>query len=761
MTDRLAAAQAALNAGRKDEAVEHLTAAVTENPVRPAPVYRVLTSQLFAAGRYAEGEAFSAQGLKQHPRDYELFNIRGVLLRKLRRQADAVTVLEQAIKLQPKGLPAQQNLGNVLLDLGQAAKAEAVFSKLTRLDPRNPEFHRQLGRAMAKQGRIEPALMRFRQAINLQRNNIDAWLDIVGTLGEEFRGGEAIETLDKAVAANPGNQRLLEAKALTLRRAGDTAAADAFLQSLLPSNPDAAWLHHQLGVSLADRNRTRSNEHMERAVQLDPQRLEYATALIEGYERNRSGDEGANIEKAYQLAKRLTARSNEFNERANKIVFETLGRVCDFEAQDQVGDFRTLGRGWAENGRHTALMKQMPRVRTDADRLELVEQHRIWGRQIEEGAARRRVKRQPPRVHDGKIRLGFMSSDLRLHPVGYFALPLFEHIDPARFEVFVYSFYNGGEADSAQRLITSKVSGYRWWPDINVAEAAQRIADDQLDMLIELGGSTHMNKLEVMAYKPAPLQASWLGYPHSAGLATIDYFVCDPYIAPSDPRMLIEKPLMLPDAWYPLSASAFREQPAANPEAPITRNGYVTFGTANQPYKYTPEGLNAWARIMARCPGSHFLFIRPEGSSVSFRDNIRKVFAAAGIEGDRIEFEAVRGAHLPHYNRIDISLDTFPQTGGTTTCESMWMGAPCVSLRGPAPYERLSYSVLSNVGLPELCVETVDDYVEAAVKLGADAARISELRRTLRDRMRASPLGQVEAWAAGFYDAVERTVRGG
>jgi predicted O-linked N-acetylglucosamine transferase (SPINDLY family) len=343
--------------------------------------------------------------------------------------------------------------------------------------------------------------------------------------------------------------------------------------------------------------------------------------------------------------------------------------------------------------------------------------------------------------------------------VGYFALPLFEHIDSDRFEVFVYSYYTGAEPDGAQRFITSKVSTYRWWPEITVADAAQQIADDQLDMLIELGGSTHMNKLEVMAYKPAPRQASWLGYPHSAGLETIDYFVCDPYIAPPDPRLLIEKPLMLKHAWYPLSASAFREQPAANPEPPIARNGYVTFGTANQPHKYTREGLQAWARIMARCPNSHFLFIRPEGSSPSFQSNIRRAFAAEGVEAGRIEFEPVRGAHLPHYNRIDISLDTFPQTGGTTTCESMWMGAPCVSLRGPAPYERLSWSVLSNLGLEDLCADSVEGYIDAAVALGNDPTRIAELRATMRERMRNSPLGQSTAWAADFYDAVEAAVR--
>lgn len=393
MTDRLAAAQAALNAGRKDEVIEHLIAAVNEDPARPTSVYRILAAQLYGAGRYAEGEAFATRGLERYPRDYDLLNTRGVLLRKLKRQPEAVPVLEQAVKLEPKKLAAQQNLGNVLLDLNSATRAEAVFSKLVRLEPRNAEYQRQLGRSIIKQGRIEQGLMRVRQALNLQRNNIDAWLDVVSTLNDEFRSAEAEEAVDKALAANPGAQRLVEAKATILRRAGDHARAEAFLQSLLPANPDAAWLHHALGVHYAEQDRERANGHLEKAVALDPQRLEYAIALIEGYERNRKGDEAANVEKAYQLARTLAPRKLEFTEGAKKIVWETLGRLCDFEAQARIGDFRTLGRGWAANGRHTALMKQMPQVRSDEDRLELVEQHRIWGRLTEEGAARRPIKR--------------------------------------------------------------------------------------------------------------------------------------------------------------------------------------------------------------------------------------------------------------------------------------------------------------------------------------------------------------------------------
>ncbi len=123
--------------------------------------------------------------------------------------------------------------------------------------------------------------------------------------------------------------------------------------------------------------------------------------------------------------------------------------------------------------------------------------------------------------------------------MGYFALPLFEHLDTERFEVFCYSYYQG-QLDSIQEFITKQITAYRWNPDIGAPDAAQVIADDQLDMLIELGGSTHMNKLEVMAYRPAPIQASWLGYPHSAGLSTIDYLICDPYTAPPQPEMLVE-----------------------------------------------------------------------------------------------------------------------------------------------------------------------------------------------------------------------------
>jgi len=758
MSDRLAAARAALSAGHRDEAIEHLIAAVTEDASRPVQAWRTLVVQLYNAGRFDEAETFAAQALTRHPRDYDLMNTRGVLLRKLRRLAEAASVLEQAVKLSPKQQAAQQNLGNVLLDLNDGARAEAVFTKLVRTDPRNHEHQRQLGRALAKQGKIEPALMRLRQAVTIKRDNIDAWLDMLGVLNEEHRPAEAEQQLDKALAMNPGNQRLVESRAMILRRSGQMRRAEAFLRELLPTNPDAAWLHFQLGTVMADVDRAAANTHLERAHQLDPERLDYATSLIESLERTRGPDEAAYIERAYQLAKGLLPRRLEFGDAANKIMTEVFVRVCDYDSMDLVGDFKTLGRSWAANNRHAALLKQMARVTGDEDRLELVEQHRIWGRAQEAATARRPIKRPPPRPPGGKIRLGFLSSDLRQHPVGYFAMPLFDHIDSERFEVFVYSFFQGRE-DPTQRAITEKITAYRWWPDVSTAQAAEGIAADQLDMLIELGGSTHMNRLEVMAYRLAPVQASWLGYPHSAGLSTIDYLICDPYTAPPQRELLVEKPLMMPKSWIALGERFFTNAVEILPEPPETRNGFITYGTANNPHKYNIPMLRGWAKVVAATPNSRFAFLRPECNAPSFRANLEKYFALEGVSADRLVWFNNRGSHMPLYNHMDISLDTFPLTGGTTTTESLWMGVPVVSLVGKAFYERLSASIMTNSGVGDLASDNFDGFMKTALDLAADRPRRVELRQTLRERMRSGPLGQTRQFASDFYDLIARTVR--
>ncbi|MGH6912028.1 MAG: tetratricopeptide repeat protein, partial [Phenylobacterium sp.] len=261
MNERLAAAQAALNSGRAADAIENLIAAIEADPAQAVAVYRALLVQLYQTGRYAEGDRWGQAGVERYPRDFELWNILGVIRRRLKRLPEALQALDNATKINPNSAGGQMNRGNVLLDMRDFARAEQVFTKLARHDARNPEYQRQLGRALLGLGKREPGLMRVRQAVALKKDFVDGWLDLIGVFNEELRSVEAEELADKALAANPTAPRLMEAKVAVIRRSGQLRRAEAYMQTLLATYPDAAWLHYQLGSVVAEYDRVRGNVH--------------------------------------------------------------------------------------------------------------------------------------------------------------------------------------------------------------------------------------------------------------------------------------------------------------------------------------------------------------------------------------------------------------------------------------------------------------------------------------------------------------------
>jgi protein O-GlcNAc transferase len=755
--ERFAAAEAALKAGNQEEGIGLIEQELERDPTAPVGVYRNFTAMLFRRNAHAQAERWAKAGVELYPKDYELWNILGVAQRRQKKYEAAIKSLRQAEKINPKNPSAISNRGNVHNDMRDGPAAIEVFTKLVRLQPGSADLQRSLGRAFWYSGDLEKALMRLNLAVKLKPDHVDAWLDLAAVTSEQKGFPEALIVLDQALAVSPDAMRLHEARVTALRRSGRLRDAEAYLTSLRDRYDEEAWLHYQLGGVISDYDRHRGNAHMERALDLAPGNFDYRMALVESLARSRYGDESENLERAYTILKEALTLETELNAASLKVASEVLIRLADYDAVDQLGSFSKIGREWAETGKHTALLGHLARVKTPEDRPELLEMHRIWGRSVEKAAKRFPLRRPAARPDNGKVRVGFMSSDLRNHPVAYFAMPLFEHLDRSRFEVFCYSYYQGDKADGTQEWIAGKVDGFRWVKDINDHDAAQMIADDQLDLLIELGGSTHMNKLGVMAYKPAPLQASWLGYPHSAGIEAIDHLILDPYVAPPNRDLLVEEALLMPKSWIAMGERAFPERPITE-GTPEQRNGFLTFGTANNPYKYSREMIRAWARVTASVDNAHFMFVRPEGGAPSFRKNILALFAAEGVSEERVRFEDIRGAHMPFYNDIDISLDTFPQTGGTTTCESLWMGVPAVTLFGEAMFERLSYSILNNAGLGDLCAANEDEFAQIALKLARDPERRQTLRTELRGMLKASPLGQTKQFALDFYDMIEGAV---
>jgi len=636
-----------------------------------------------------------------------------------------------------------------LIREGQGDAALALLQPLLGVAPDDAELNRAAAGAHRAARRLGPAVEAIERALKGRPGDIGIWLQRE-ILAEEAGGPPAqLEVLDRALAAAPNDPRLLNRRILALGRAGRASEAIADARAAAEAHPQAAWPAAALGRFLTPTDPATAARHLREAVRLDPADPGHRVALAYALQAVTGADEAAALDEAAGLV--LEALPN-LPPTASAVAMSILWRVGEFEAAERLGTFERLGRYWAQNGAHAALLYQFPRVRSDADRHELMVQHRLWGERLEAVAPPPPARR--PRGRRTRLRLGILSSDLRRHPVGQFARPLFDHLDPD-VDLLCYSFHPG-PGDEAEAWFAGGAAGFKRWPGASERQAAEAIAADGLDVLLELGGTTQFNRAGLLAHRPAPKQVSWLGYPHSLGLAAIDHIVLDRHLVPPDPGLLVETPLLMPQSWICMAPGAFLDEPAVDPVPPARRKGAVTFGTANNPYKFNAQVIRAWAEVVAATPGSRFMIVRPEAAGARFQAAFTRRFTEAGVAPERLVFRPVRGGHLALYNGIDVALDTFPQTGGTTTCEALWMGAPTVSLRGPALFERLSSSLLANAGLADLIADNPADYVSKAVALAGDLDRLADLRQGLRGRIRSGALGQAPRFAGDFYALMRR-----
>jgi predicted O-linked N-acetylglucosamine transferase (SPINDLY family) len=735
--------------GRHGEAADAFARAV-ENGGSAQSLALPWALSLSNTGRHAEAVAVLQPAQERKPKDFVLANTLGVLLKRAGRLDEAVPLLELARKLDPRSVSPCQNLGNTQELRGDFAAAAAAFAAGLKLDPRNGELWRLHGRALRALNDMDGALASFEKAFALDPRNREIGTTLIGLLLERGENERALGVVQKLRIALPDDPMAEVMEGRILLRQGRVAEARERLEAVIARRPGDRPANMLLARLHGDGDRRLANEALERAYAAEPDNPEVMDALVESLSRSRYDSEVAHLERAYVIACRLMERHPDRVPRYARSLRTVFQRVLDLPRLEATGTLAQLAPLWLAENRLSALHYELGQVETLEDRLQIVEWHRQWGRR-EESTIKPVSPPARPAIHaERKLRVGFMSSDLRNHPVTYFALPLLESYDRDRVQVFCYSFYEG-ERDGVQQHIEQKVDAFRWWPRQPSAKVAEDIARDDLDILFELGGSTAMNKLDVMAYRPARIGASWLGYPHSAGLERIDYILTDPYIRPADPRLLIEKAFEMPDSWVTLGRLGFNDRVQIEDGLPEERQGALTFGTMNNPYKYTTKCLDAWAAVLRAVPNSRFLFVRPEASGESFVKNAGEVFAARGVDPARLDFVGVRGKHLPYYNRIDIALDSFPHVGGTTTCETLWMGVPTITLVGAGFPERLSYSNLSNAGLGELCAHSVEEFVQIAAALAEDRAKRRLWRSGLRDMIRARPLGDAQRFVDAFY----------
>ena len=350
-----------------------------------------------------------------------------------------------------------------------------------------------------------------------------------------------------------------------------------------------------------------------------------------------------------------------------------------------------------------------------------------------------------------KMRIGYISPDLRFHVVAFFSYALLKDYDRERFEVYCYT--NCIE-DKASAEFASWVDGWRNVRGLSFAEIARVIYEDEVDILFDLAGHTAQNMLPVLAYKPAPVQVSGIGYFDTTGLPAVDYFLTDDYLDPAEEqggndRYFTEKLLRLPQSHF---CYMWHDAPGELEEVPSLENGYITFGCLNNFAKVTEEMLGLWQQIMAQVPGSR-LHLRAQifGSAYGRELALRRI-EAAGIDRAKVEVFPFAPDYLADYKGIDIALDTYPYPGGGTTCDALYMGVPVVTLVGQRHNARFGYSLLMNMGLGELCTFSGEEYVRRAVELAKDSGCLQALHKNLRSIMENSPVMASRPYVA----AVER-----
>lgn len=605
------------------------------------------------------------------------------------------------------GLESQQLPAN---PVGAGAKSKAArrtkpSRTLTSNKARAPGFQELKALSVLfGEGRLEEAAAAAHAMTERFPLHGFGWKVLGAVFGQTGRNAEALAALQQAAALSPHDPEAHNNLGLAFRDGGRLAEAGASFRHALGIKPDYAEAYNNLGVALNAQGRMDdAMASLRRAIERKP---DYADA------HNNLG-----------IAQTDTGQLD--------------------QAESSFRKALEIVPGYARA--HSNLLfcrNYQPHLPAQA----LFAEHIQWD--VRQAAACPRIAR-PDNDPDPRrrLRVGYVSPDLRQHSVAYFFEPLLREHNREVVEVFCYA-----EVTRADE-VTARLRGMadQWLGTVGMTDAAlsQRIVDDRIDLLVDLAGHSAHNRLLVFARKPAPIQLTWLGYPHSTGLRAMDYRIVD---AVTDPEgeadtLASESLLRMDDGFLCYDPPADAPSPAA---APCLASGGITFGSFNNPAKLSSATVDLWAGLLNRIPGSRLLVKGAMFAHAGSRTDFLARFRTHGVDVDRVtllgKVPSLAG-HLAVYEQVDIALDPFPYNGTTTSCEAMWMGVPVITLLGDRHAGRVGASLLTRIGLTELIAASAEAYVDIAAALANDVPRLSELRRTLRARMAASPLCAAPAFA--------------
>ena len=631
-------------------------------------------------------------------------------------KSDFNSVLQLGQKLLGVGVtePVVHNLmAASYVSTGQQSEAVPHFQIVVQLNPDYAEGFNNLGNVLLETGRYAEAEVALKKAMKLRPNWPDAAYNLGVAYSQQGNNEKAIEVYEKALELAPNALNIINNLSALLNNLKRFDEAIELLTKLIDQGTHSSVPYSNRGISYTKKYRYKEAE-------ADFLKAKELGANVSGYYQGYAEVLIAlkNYQKGIELLQDGTVNSNYEPSTHDALLLNQIyiANKSSAKTYNNAGVYGECTMGYVNS------------LKTPCSFSEEIRQ--------------------------GKLKIGYVSPDFKNHSVARFFEPLLvSHTD--QFEVFCY--YNNKVSDDITKRIELACDHWRDISRLTYIELYNQIRSDNVDILVDLAGHTSGNSLPVFAMGAAPIQISWLGFPDTTGLPTIDYRLVDSRTDPEgqDEEYYTETLYRLPGSFLTYQGDYSVEMETASP---IENKGYITFGSFNNLSKVTTDVINTWSEILKRVDNSKLLLKSPQFSEPEMLDFYEQLFAKEGITADRLIFvekTATVQEHLALYREIDICLDTFPYNGATTTCEALWMGAPVVAYTGARHAARVSASILKHTGLADWIADDIEGYINLAVEKANNPEELQSLRIGLREQMKASPICDHKQFAADMEAAYQ------
>ena len=711
--------------GRPAEAVAaHQRAVALKSDYHEA--YFGLGNALKLEGRLDEALAAYRHVIALRPDCAEAFNNIGVALQQQRKSDLALAAYTRATELRPTYAEAYFNLGIALQEIGKPDDAAAAYRQVIGLRPDISAAYNNLGTALQELGRHEEALAAYAAAIDRNPDYAEAHYNRGVVLQAQNRPEEALVAYRDAVALKPNYIEAINNAGIVLQSLGRLDDAALAHRQVMALSPDHAEACNNLGAALLAQSRfDEALAVIQRALALKP---DYPEAF---YNMGNAWRELGKLDGAIAAYQKALQLRPDYADAFSQLAYHRW-RACDWSdykaSQDRLLDMVRRG---------TARVPPFYLLSTAASPADQLACARQWLAPLLPPTGE--VFRHAPSEMRPRIRLGYLSGDFHEHATADLTAELFERHDRGRFEVVAYS-YGRDDGSPMRRRLACAFDRFVDLAPLSHRDAAARIHQDGIDILVDLKGYTHHARPQIMARRPAPVQVNYLGYPATMGADFIDYIIVDSFVAPGDQQpFFTERLVHLPGCYQANDTRRdFATTAPSRADCGLPRDAFV-FCSFNNSYKITPAFFDIWMRLLNAVRGSVLWLLAP---SDLVRRNLRREAERRGVDPGRLVFAAIvpRPAHLARHRNADLFLDTVPCNAHTTASDALWAGLPVLTCAGTTFASRVAGSLLTALGLPELIAASPSDYERMARELASQRQRLMTIRDALARHREAGTL---------------------